>query len=87
MYVSTKGLSGYRRRRGMGDGSIVDGRYVMTTPITTVNVLPSGTNIFGDSAGNISFADPSSWIPGVPNWAVGAGAGMFALLMFAKAGR
>ena len=92
MYVKT-GMGAYRpRRRGMGGCSAVTGadgqpRVVCDTPINTDVVTTSGQNITTDASGNVILVSTPSLIPGIPNWAVGAGAGMLFLMMFAKAGR
>ena len=42
----------YRRRRGLSGGTMVDGVYVMDTPITTETVYASGApSVFTDSSG------------------------------------
>jgi hypothetical protein len=80
----------YRRRRGMGDGSMVNGVYVMTTPITTDTVTSSGTNVYTDSSGNITVGSGSSltsWLNQNSTLAIGIAVAVVGLLFVAKAGR
>jgi len=90
MYVPTpRGLNGYR---GMGACSAVTGadgqqRVVCDTPISTDTVLPSGTNVIQDSSGNVVFTSPTVLGGLSMNMLLGIGAGLFGLLLVAKAGR
>ncbi len=44
---------------GLGAGQMVNGVYVMDTPITTDTVLPSGENVYTDSSGRVIAAGSS----------------------------
>jgi hypothetical protein len=79
-------------RYGLGAGQMVDGVYVMDTPITTDTVSSSGQNVYTDSLGQVIF--PSGSPGSLTDWfnqnstMVMLGAGAFlALILVAKAGR
>lgn len=80
-------------RYGLGAGQMVDGVYVMDTPITTDTVSSSGQNVYTDSSGQVIFV-PSGSSGSLTDWLnqnstmlmLGAGA-FLALILVAKAGR
>lgn len=80
-------------RYGLGDGTMVDGVYVMDTPITVDTVTPSGENVYQDSTGKVigtSAGSGSSLSTWLNQNALVVGLGAAALLLFvvvAKAGR
>ena len=75
---------------GLGDGQMVNGVYVMSTPITTDTVLPSGTNVYSDASG-VSISAPTSG--GFAAWVnqnstlVMVGAGVLVVLAMLSRGR
>ena len=86
MYVQ----SGMGARRGLGDGTMVNGVYVMTTPITTDTVSSSGVNVTTDSAGNVviplqtSGASLTDWLNNNTSLALGLAAAAVAAVLFAN---
>ena len=85
MYVQS-GLG----RRGLGDGSMVNGVYVMTTPITTDTVSSSGVNVTTDASGNVVIPTSSSagslttWLNNNTTLALGLGLAAVAMVLFAN---
>jgi hypothetical protein len=75
---------------GLNDGQMVNGVYVMSTPITTDTVSASGQNVYQDASGTVIGTGSGS----ITDWLnqnstmvmVGAGA-LLALILVAKAGR
>ena len=92
MYVES-GLGGYRARRGLAGGQMVNGVYVTDTPITTETVYGSGAqSTYTDYSGE-SIA-PAGGGSSLTSWLnqnstmVAVGAGVFVLaLLFARSGR
>ena len=71
---------------------MVNGVYVMNTPITSDTVSSSGTNVYENSSGQVIFPSSSSgsftdWLNNNTTLAIGVAVGAVVLLMFAKAGR
>jgi hypothetical protein len=75
---------------GLGDGSMVNGVYVMNTPITSDTVSSSGTNVYENSSGEVFFPSSASftdWLNSNTTLVIGVAVGAVVLLMFAKEGR
>lgn len=79
-------------RYGLGAGSMVNGVYVMDTPITTETVSGTGQSVYTDASGNVVFAPsaPASltdWLNTNSTMVMIGAATFLGLLLFAKAGR
>ena len=95
MYVPINSGMG---RMGMGDvmpagsGQMVNGVYVMNTPITTDTVTSSGTNLYQDSTGAVVTAPTSpqtltAWLNANSTMVAVGAAAFVGLLFFMRAGR
>ncbi len=69
---------------GLGGGQMVNGVYVMDSPITVDTVLPSGENVYTDSQGHVIAAGSSGgsltqWVNANPTMAIVAGGALVVL--------